>query len=116
MTYRRAVLVALLASTPATAFAHHGWGSYDAQTPQTLRGVIERVEFTNPHATIWLRTAERTWEVVLGPPMRMSSRQVPERSLKVGEEVEVVGYLHRTHDGEIRAQSIKLGMQVTMLR
>jgi len=116
VTHRRAILAALLAGLPATALAHHGWGSYDAQNPQTLTGVIERVEFANPHATIWLKTPGKTWEVVLAPPFRMTNRSLPGSALKEGEEVTVMGYPHRTRDVELRAEWIRVGTQVTQLR
>lgn len=116
MTHRRAILAALLAGAPATALAHHGWGSYDAQAPQTLTGVIERIEFQNPHATIWLKTPGKTWEVVLAPPFRMTNRNLPGSMLKEGEEVTVMGYPHRGRDIELRAEWIRVGTQVTQLR
>lgn len=116
MTHRRAVLVALLAGQPAAALAHHGWGSYDAQAPQTLTGTIERVEFSNPHATVWLVTPGKTWEVVLAPPFRMTNRQLPGSALKPGETVEVMGYPHRTRAVEMRAEWIRVAGQVTQLR
>jgi hypothetical protein len=34
------------------AFAHHGWGSYDANKPLTVTGPILTSKFENPHATI----------------------------------------------------------------
>ncbi|MCU0985266.1 MAG: DUF6152 family protein [Acetobacteraceae bacterium] len=116
MTHRRAILAALLAGAPAVALAHHGWGSYDAQAPQTLKGTIERVEFSNPHATVWLKTPAKTWEVVLAPPFRMTNRQLPGSALKPGAEVEVMGYPHRTRDIELRAEWINVAGQVTQLR
>ncbi|WP_291298080.1 DUF6152 family protein [Elioraea sp.] len=121
MTHRRAILAALLAGVPAAVVttqtaAHHGWGSYDAQSPQTLKGVIERVVFSNPHATVWLKTPDKTWEVVLAPPFRMTNRQLPGSALVVGEEVEVMGYPHRTIATELRAEWMKVGTQVTQLR
>ena len=126
MTHRRALLASLLAGVPAAAlptavlptaaFAHHGWGSYDAQNPQTLSGTIERVEFSNPHATIWLKTEAKTWEVVLAPPFRMTNRSLSGSALKPGETVQVMGYPHRTRDIELRAEWMRVGEQVTQLR
>lgn len=113
---RRALLALLLAGAPVAAAAHHGWGSYDPQNAQTLKGTIERVEFSNPHATIWLKTPEKTWEVVLAPPFRMTNRQLPGSALTPGLEVEVMGYPHRNRDVELRAEWIRVGTQVTQLR
>lgn len=99
-----AFLLALAVATPAAA--HHGWGSYDANNPQTLSGTIERVQPSGPHAMIWLKTSAKTWEVVLAPPSRMSNRGLPSDTLKVGQPVQVHGYPSRAHDDEMRAEWI----------
>ena len=41
------------------AFAHHGWGSYDAAKPVTISGPIVTSKFENPHATITVQAADR---------------------------------------------------------
>ena len=47
----------------AAAFAHHGWGSYDAAKPLTVEAVIEDVEFGNPHGMLMVSHDGRKWEV-----------------------------------------------------
>jgi Family of unknown function (DUF6152) len=114
MPHRRPLLAALAVAVPVAALAaagpaaaHHGWGGYDAQNPLTLAGTIERVAPQGAHATLWLRTADKTWEVVLAPPSRMSSRGLPATSLQPGQRVEVMGYRHREHGNELRAEWIR---------
>jgi hypothetical protein len=116
MPTRRILFALVPALFAAPAAAHHGWGSYEAQAPQTLTGEIERVEFANPHATIWLRTPGRTWEVVLAPPFRMINRGLPRDGLRAGMTVTVMGYPHRQREDELRAEWIRIGEQVTQLR
>ena len=113
----RRILVLLAALTAAApAVAHHGWGSYDAQSPQTLTGTIERIAYGNPHATIWLKTEAKTWEVVLAPPFRMVNRGLAQDGLRTGMTVTVMGYPHRQKPVELRAEWIRVGEQVTQLR
>ncbi|TQF82529.1 hypothetical protein FK498_04005 [Elioraea sp. Yellowstone] len=116
MPTRRLFLALAPALIAAPATAHHGWGSYEAQNPQTLTGEIERVEFVNPHATIWLKTPGKTWEVVLAPPFRMTSRGVAADRLRAGMTVTVMGYPHRQKENELRAEWIRIGEMVTQLR
>ncbi len=114
-----AIGLALAAGTAIPpALAHHGWGSYDAQAPLTLAGTIERVATASAHATLWLRTADRTWEVVLAPPSRMANRGLPATSLQPGQSVEVMGYPHRQQANELRAEWIRPAgaAEVTQLR
>ncbi|MCS6854718.1 MAG: DUF6152 family protein [Elioraea sp.] len=117
MTGRRMLLAALLtAGVGLPAAAHHGWGAYDAQNPQTLTGTIERIAFANPHATLWLATPGKTWEVVLAPPFRMTNRGLTEAGLVVGASVTVMGYPHRERADELRAEWIRVGERTTQLR
>jgi len=56
----------------SVAFAHHGWGSYDANKPLTVTGPIVTSKFENPHATITVRGSDKVWTVTLAPISRMS--------------------------------------------
>ena len=46
------------------AFAHHGWGSYDANKPLTVTGPIVTSKFENPHATITVRGSDKVWVLI----------------------------------------------------
>jgi hypothetical protein len=109
-----ALLAALLAAT--TAFAHHGWSEYDADKPLTLTGTIAASGYTQPHGHVELKTADKTWHVVLAPPSRMESRGLPKEMLAAGGQATVYGYPHRTKAGELRAERITIGGKTTELR
>ena len=38
--------------TGGLAFAHHGWGSYDAARLMTITGNVERADWENPHVML----------------------------------------------------------------
>jgi hypothetical protein len=103
---RRPWLALPLLFVALPAAAHHGWGGYEP-TPVTLNGTIERVAPQGPHATLWMRAADRSWEVVLAPPSRMANRGLPATSLQPGQAVEVMGYRHRERTDELRAEWIR---------
>ena len=60
---KRWFLLAALVAT--TASAHHGWSEYKADKPLTLSGTIEETGYLQPHGFVRLKTADKTWLVVL---------------------------------------------------
>lgn len=88
------------------AWAHHGWGSYDAEKVLTLEGTVEKVQPDNPHAELQLKTADKSWTVTLSPPYRMASRGKAVTDIKVGDKVTAVGYPSKTKTDEMRAERI----------
>ncbi len=114
---RRRLLFPLLATlVPAAALAHHGWGSYDANAPQTLTGRVVAFDPSNPHAQLKLQAGDKTWDVVLSPPSRMVNRGMALNRVKVGDTVQVMGYPHRSIATELRAEWLRVGDQVVQLR
>src|SRR5690606_12401405 len=94
------------AAVAGAAFAHHGWGSYDSTRTITVDGVVETVIPDNPHAELMLKAADKTWQVILSPPSRMSNRGKPIAEIKAGDKVVAVGYASKSHPDEMRAERI----------
>jgi Family of unknown function (DUF6152) len=103
---RALTLFAASALLAGTAFAHHGWGSYDASKPVTVAGPIATSKFENPHATITVRAADKVWTVTLAPTSRMSSRGATEKVIAVGQTVSAYGYPSTVEKDEMRAERI----------
>jgi hypothetical protein len=108
-----AVLLMLIA---AGAWAHHGWGDYDATKTLTLEGTVLESAYENPHTVIKLKTAEKTWVAVLAPPFRMEARGLKSDAIKPGIKATVVGYQNRTKAEELRAERIIIDGKTTELR
>jgi hypothetical protein len=98
------------------ALAHHGWGSYDSTTVTTLEGTVQSVSFTNPHASVQLQSQGKVWDIVLAPPSRMSSRGLPDGTLKAGQTVSLDGYIHKSDPVELRAERIRVDGKSVELR
>ena len=111
---KRWFLLAALVAT--TASAHHGWSEYNADKPLTLSGTIEESGYMQPHGFVRLKTADKTWLVVLAPPGRMENRGLPKENLAVGGQATVVGYPHRSNASELRAERITIKDKTTELR
>jgi hypothetical protein len=118
MTMKKEVSIALLLSAALTgaAFAHHGWGSYDAANPITVAGPIVTSKYENPHATITVKTANITWTVTLAPTSRMTSRGAVTELLAVGKNVSAYGYKSTVEKDEMRAERITIDGKTFELR
>ena len=110
-----AVLTALVLA-PASAAAHHGWGSYDASKTLTLDGKIIESTYQNPHGTLRFESSGKVWLVILAPPFRMQNRDLPAEKLAPGATATVVGYVHRNDPNELRAERITIDGRTVELR
>jgi hypothetical protein len=105
---RAAILLAAFALLTGAAFAHHGWGSYDATKAVTVAGPIVTSKFENPHATITVRSDDKTWTVTLAPTSRMMSRGATAKVIAVGQNVSAYGYPSTVEKDEMRAERITI--------
>src|SRR5262249_12238232 len=103
---RTITAVTALALAAGAAFAHHGWGSYNAAKPVTVAGAILTSKYENPHATITVRSEGKVWTVTLAPTSRMSSRGASEKVVAVGNSVSAYGYPSTATPDEMRAERI----------
>jgi hypothetical protein len=109
------IAAALALGTGAAAVAHHGWTGYNEEA-QKLSGVIQESSYVSPHGTIRLKVDDRIWLVVLAPPSRMTNRGLMPEMIKVGGNVSVEGYQHKTDPGEMRAERITVDGKTVELR
>ena len=103
---RSLVLLAGALGLAAPAAAHHGWGSYDAAKPVTVTGPITTSKYENPHATITVKGADKTWTVTLAPTSRMMTRGALAQLVAVGKTVSAYGYPSTVEKDEMRAERI----------
>ena len=99
-------VVAGACALAAGAFAHHGWGSYDAANPVTVTGPIQTLKFENPHAET----------VTLAPTSRMTARGASADIVAVGKTVSAFGYPSTVDRNEMRAERITVGGKTYELR
>jgi|APTNR8051073442_1049403.scaffolds.fasta_scaffold09305_3 hypothetical protein len=109
-----ALTLGLLAA--GAAAAHHGWGSYDADNPLTLTGLLTEVAFEQPHVHVRVEAEGRAWTVILGPISRVESRGATQDVLKVGTTISAYGYPSRTEPNEMRAERITVGDRTYEMR
>jgi len=103
-------------ATGGIAFAHHGWGSYDATRKLSITGSIQKVDWQNPHVTVMVAHQNKNWEAILAPPFRMSARGLDPEMIKRGLPVTLEGYPSTQHDAEMRAERITVSGKTYELR
>ena len=88
----------LLYATTAPAVAHHSFAvEYDASKPVAFSGVVTKVEWTNPHARVYVDVTDakggvQTWNLELASPSALARNGWTSRTLKVGDKVKVDGF------------------------
>ena len=80
----------------ATAFAHHSGAAFDRARKVEVKGAVERIEWTSPHARLYVvvpgENGERvTWDFELPSPVTLMRRGWSRTALPVGAEVTVTG-------------------------
>lgn len=117
MRYLLSGLCLLAASTfGGLAYAHHGWGSYDAARTLAVSSSIQSVDWQNPHVMVMVKHENKDWHAVLAPPFRMSARGLEPDMLKPGTPVKLEGYPSTRTDAELRAERITVGDKTFELR
>lgn len=100
----------------ATAWAHHGWSSYDAEKTIKAEVPLAEVRYRNPHAEVEIDYQGKRWQVILAPVSRMESRGLSKDGLAAGKSVTIEGYPRKDGTPEIRAERITVNGKVIELR
>jgi hypothetical protein len=117
MSGRSLILVATLAATtlaPAAVRAHHSFAAeFDRDKPITLTGTVTKLEWTNPHARLYIDVKDEkgnvvNWDLELGPPNGLMRRGWNRNSLRQGHVVTVNGFLSKLAPHVANARTVKL--------
>ncbi len=96
------------------AFAHHSFSAeYDRNQPVTLSGTVSRVEWMNPHATVYVDVSSpsgkvTSWEFELGSPNGLMKVGWNRYSLKKGDQITVKGFRARDRSNLVNASLVIL--------
>ncbi len=108
----------IVAARPVAA--HHSFAAeYDSTKPVTVTGTVIKLEWTNPHARVYVDAKDESgtmvhWDFELGPPTALMRRGWNRNSLKPGHVVTIAGFLSKTETNIANARTVTLadGRQV----
>ena len=113
-------IAAVLAFCPvATGYGHHSFAAeFDRNKPIELTGTVTKLEWTNPHARIYIDVEQDgkvvNWDFELGPPNGLMRQGWNRNSLQQGHVVKISGFLSKDQPNVANARSVFLpdGRQV----
>ena len=106
------IFMVLLASAPA--FAHHSFSAeFDINKPITLKGVVTKMEWMNPHIWFYIDVTDESgivqhWQLEGGPPNNLTRNGWRKDSLKAGDQVTVEGFRARNASNTANARLVTL--------
>jgi hypothetical protein len=106
------LLGVLLAALPV--LAHHSFAAeYDTGAAVTLKGVVTKVEWTNPHSYIYIDVRDDSgnvvnWALEGYPPNTLRRTGFPRDLVKAGDVVTITGWRARDNDNRAAGREVTL--------
>lgn len=116
MKSRLVIVWILLLAAPLIAqavFAHHSSSSYDMEHPVNLKGVVNKMDWTNPHVFIYLDIKDdngsaEEWRVEGNSPNMLTRAGWKSEMIKPGDTVQVNGAPAKSGSKVMRLISLTL--------
>jgi hypothetical protein len=115
MRVKAAVWIAgmmLLLMAPAVN-AHHSVSMYDMEHPSTYKGVVNRIEWTNPHAYVYLDVKDdkgqvTEWAMEINSPNFLRHNGWTSTTVKPGDTITCTGGAAKSGAKTMRCTSVVL--------
>jgi hypothetical protein len=108
------LLMAGLLAAAAPVLAHHSFSAeFDANQKVTLKGVVTKIEWMNPHTWFYMDVKDESgkvaaWQCETGAPIELTRRGWKRNDLKVGDQVNVEGFRAKAGGNTCNARTVTL--------
>ncbi|HEX5280569.1 MAG TPA: DUF6152 family protein [Micropepsaceae bacterium] len=121
VTAALAACCSLMIAMPA--MAHHSFSMFDRDKTLTLNGTVKELEWTNPHAWLYVMVADDSGKIIEYPLEMQSTGQAMKNgwradSIKPGDKVSVVMHPLRSgsHGGQLLYVTLPNGHKLAVTR
>jgi hypothetical protein len=103
----------LIAVVPIVA--HHSFSAeYDPTATVTLKGVVSKVEWSNPHIHIYVDVKDETgkvttWDAEGGPPNALTRKGVTRNIVNLGDTITITGFRARDKSTRVSRFEVTAG-------
>jgi hypothetical protein len=104
-----AVLIAsfsFLVSMPVRA--HHAEPLYDMKNPSTVKGLVGKVEWGNPHVYLYVSVKDEAWSLELTSPNSLKRYGWKNDTVKAGDEIACTGGRAKSGARTMRCATVDL--------
>ena len=111
-TKLRALIAGIAVCMIVPLGAHHSWTvEYDGGKPISVKGVVSKVEWTNPHTHFYVDVRSddgsmKTWNFEMASTLALERAGWSRKTLPIGVEVSVKGFAGRAVSERAIANSI----------
>jgi hypothetical protein len=94
-------VMALSLQLSSTIDAHHSFSAqYDSSKPVEMKGTVTKVEWTNPHARVYIDVRDdngqmANWNFEMASPNILVRNGWKQSTVRIGDQITVSGYLAR---------------------
>ena len=98
----------------AVGYAHHPFSAeYDWTKPVTIMGSVSKLEWANPHATLYVDAKDengkvKQWKLEMGGLAALTRAGWNRNTVKMGDQVTVEGWMAKTQNDRANVKSVKL--------
>ena len=118
MTRMTTLITSVLLLTAMPLSAHHSFAAqYDPEQTMTVRGIVTKIEWMNPHVYFYMDVTDEVsgevtnWGIEMGPPHQLQRRNWKRNSMAIGDTVVVEAM--RARDGSMLANGRSVTLEKT---